>query len=120
MKYILLTVCLLISAVNVHAGPGHDHGSYNSQPKILNEEEVLANAKNILPQLVEQGFEINDAALNESWKGGVLKSKVIEQGPDYYIISFDGNNEQKLYFLMSSSGDFYEANFTGAFKGLSP
>ena len=122
MKHILLTACFLLSTVNVHAGPGHDHdhNSYSSQPRILNEEEVLANAKDILPQLVEQGFEINGAALDESWKGSVLKSKVIAQGSDYYIISFDGNNQQTLYFLMSSSGNVYEANFTGAFEGINP
>jgi len=118
MKYILLATCFLFSTVNVNAGTDHHHGSHSSEPRALNEEEVLVRAKKTLPQLVEQGFKINGTALNESWKDVSLNSKVKEQGPDYYIISFKGNDEQILYFLMSSSGNFYEANFTGAFEGI--
>lgn len=120
MKLILLATCFLLSTVNVNAGTDHHHGSHSSEPRALNEEEVLVKAKKILPQLVEQGFKINGTALNESWKRSVLNSKIIAQGSDHYIISFDGNNEQTLYFLMSSSGNFYEANFTGAFEGINP
>ena len=120
MKHIFLTALLLVSTVSAYAGPGHHHDSYTSEPKKLNEEEVLANAKKILPQLVEQGFEVNGTALDESWKGGSLNSKVKEQGPDYYIISFKGDSKKILFLLMSWSGDLYEANFSGKFDGLKP
>lgn len=40
-------------------------------------------------------------------------------GPGYYIIKVENADEGKsLYILMSESGEVYDANFTGAFEGL--
>jgi len=53
----------------------------------------------------------------DSWAAADVAADIKDRGSDYYIVSFESSNEQKLYFLMSSSGNLFEANFTGDFSG---
>ena len=40
-------------------------------------------------------------------------------GPGYYSVAMDHEDEERtLYILMTNTGNVYDVNFTGEFKGI--
>lgn len=125
MKLTTLTAILLFTAAPAYAGSGHEHGHSHGgdnhahhDAKIMNEAEMIAAASDALPQLVEQGHKIDGKALDASWSDVTSSGKVHSKGNGYTIVSFEGENDQTLYVLLSDTGELYDANFTGEFEGL--
>jgi hypothetical protein len=124
MKHLLFTATLLL-ATPAFAGSGHDHshshgghGHAHEEVKTINESEAITVASKVLPQLVEQGHEIDGSPLDQSWSDVAQTGEVHKKGNGYFIISFAGNDEKTLYLLLSDSGEIYDANFSGEFDGL--
>lgn len=58
--------------------------------------------------------------LPQSWLDlPATQASTHKSGKGYYIIKLDNKTEKKsLYVLMAISGEVYDANFSGDFKGL--
>lgn len=77
-------------------------------------------AKDVTEQFVKYDSGLGFGKLPESWATIHAKNiSIHERGEGYYIVSLKNEAEKKtFYVLMSSSGEVYDADFTGKFEGL--
>ena len=99
------------------ASPVFSHGGGHATVTADQAEEV---AKYVAVELTEEDRGMGFGKLDESWREipdesvGISKS-----GPGYYIVAMDHEDEERtLYILMSNTGNVYDVNFTGEFKGI--
>jgi hypothetical protein len=107
---ILLSFLLLVSQ---HVFAHSDHVS-------ITEDQALSIAADVSTQFSETDAGLNFGKLPISWASIPSDNVAIyKKGKGYYIVSIENEGEQKiLYVLMSSSGEVYDANFSGTFKGV--
>jgi hypothetical protein len=94
----------------------HPGGHFN-----IAQGDVIPIASEHVMAIVKEGIEIPGIGkLDQSWNEVHPKhKKIIKKEIGYYIVSFAHPKEKKiLYLLLSSSGDLYDANFSGQFEGL--
>jgi hypothetical protein len=124
MKSKLLTLAIIftLSPISLaYAGSGHDHGHGHDHgsPAISSEKAIIAASQSAL-SIVKQQIDVEGGKLDASWKDIAESEKSINRkGNGYYIISLNNQAQSKtLYVLISDQGEFYDANFSGTFKGL--
>ena len=99
----------------------HFGGHGNEDGVALSWNEVISVATHHVADLISLKVELKDlGVLDKSWNSVAPSGKKfskLENGD--YIVSFVHPTEKKtLYLLLSSSGDLYEANFSGIFEGV--
>ena len=122
----LIIACTLslFAAPITYAGSDHSHGggahAHNAPAQMIDENSAIAAASSAVTMLVEQKQSVEGAPLNAAWKETVeADKKIIKKGNGYFIISFDNKSVEKtLYFLLSNTGEIYDANYSGKFEGL--
>jgi hypothetical protein len=107
----LFLIALLGSTQPVWAHESHTH---------VSDQSVLAVAKDAAAQLTAKDQGLGFGKLPASWNDVPLKNaKIHKKYPDYYVVAVKNDIEKKtIYFVISSEGDVYDANFTGEFKNL--
>lgn len=114
MKYIFLILLLTTSFLTTtsYAHPG-GHGDI-----ALNEAQAISVAYSVIKQFITHDPGLGFGKLDNSWNNLPQAAKFIhKKHHDYYIIGFSNKN-RTLFVLISTSGDVYDANFTGHFEGL--
>lgn len=116
MKRFLLAVSIVIMSL-VHGQVALAHGNGHGP---VTEEQAIVVATAAVEQLVATDVGLGFGQLDSSWNELPTEAKRIESnGAGYYIVGVEHNGEARtLYFLMSITGDIYDANFTGEFEGL--
>lgn len=113
MKHIfaLLISCVLFSSTALGHGGSHDPIPPESAQKVAT---YVAN------QFTDMDPGLGFGKLPKSWLNlPVEQATMHKQGKGYYIVKLDNKEAEKsLYVLMAISGEVYDANFTGEFKGL--
>lgn len=111
LSIIISLILTLYSANSFSHSGGHDP---------VSEKEAIFIASNVVIQFVNSDAGLGFGKLKKSWKNISEDNKRIHVKADgYYIVSFNNKTEDKtLYFLLSRSGEVYDANFKGEFKGL--
>lgn len=113
MKTKILILLSLILLVNQHVFAHSDHAA-------ITKAQAVSIASNIATQFSEKDAGLSFGKLPISWASIPNENIAIyRNGKGYYIVSVENNSEQKtLFVLMSSSGEVYDANFSGIFKGV--
>lgn len=133
LKLTIIALCTLTTS-NAFAGPGHSHGHEHShghkhshgpsktpiKQKALSSKELIKAATKNVKAMVSKKHPIDKAPLNASWtKIPEAQKSIFKKGTGYSIIKLEDKTAKKaLFVLMSETGELYDANFTGAFKGL--
>lgn len=115
-------------ASSAFAGPGHSHGHSHehghshstTKPKSLGSKELISLASKHVIAMVSIKHSIEKAPLASSWtKIPDTQKSIAKKGADYSIVKFEDSAAKKsLFILVSETGELYDANFTGEFKGL--
>lgn len=111
LSIVISLILTLYSANSFSHSGGHDP---------VSEKEAIFIASNVMIQFVNSDAGLGFGKLNESWKYISEENKRIHVKADgYYIVSFNNKVENKtLYFLLSRTGEVFDANFKGDFPGL--
>jgi len=110
---IISICCLGLSLVIPNLALSH---SNHSAP--LNDKQAIEKAIEYTGMIIEKPEAIKGVTLDDSWKT-VTETKIHKKDLRYFIVSLYNTSQGKtLYVLLSTYGEFYGANFTGAFKGL--
>ncbi|MEC8011734.1 MAG: DUF6488 family protein [Pseudomonadota bacterium] len=122
IKILSMSVMLVLS-VTAYAGGGHDHGHGHSHDSTANysalsDSEVLALSSEVLPQLIDEGYEVEGKVLDESWRSVADTAQISDKGNGYFVVNFTKSDQEKVYLLMSETGDLYSVNYSGNFAGL--
>ncbi|PCJ37351.1 MAG: hypothetical protein COA75_03605 [Cellvibrionales bacterium] len=92
--------------------------SHSSHGAPLNNQQAIEKAIEHKRMIMEQPEVIKGVTLDDSWQT-VTDTKIHKKDVRYFIVSFYNAGQGKtLYVLISANGEFYDANFTGTFKGL--
>jgi len=110
---LVLMLMTILASQALFAHSDHQHTPISESAA---QELALDVAGNLSSSDVGLGF----GQLSKTWASvpanNVATSK---KGNGYYILSVFNESEKKtLYILMSSSGEVYDANFTGVFEGI--
>lgn len=113
-KFIIcLLTALALSVTSAYAGPGSGHSHGPVTP--ASEEQVLANAIDVVAAIVQKG------KLDASWaevKPTEAKKKKFQYGQEWVVIFNNpkvADQEKKtLYVFLSLGGQYLGANFTGS------
>ena len=123
--YAHLLATLLAASVPAftYAGAGHDHGAggHNHAPAPkLGDQGVIDAATKAVSAMIDKKIQVEGAQLGEEWRNIPAEDKKIgKKGTGYRIIAFTDKKAAKtLHLLLSDSGQLYDANYTGVFKGL--
>jgi|TARA_B110000240_G_C13321167_1_gene377156 hypothetical protein len=113
MRIKILILLSLILLVSQHAFSHSDHAA-------ITKDQAVSIASNLATQFSEKDAGLSFGKLPISWASIPSKNiSIYKNGKGYYIVSVENDSEQKtLYVLMSSSGEVYDANFSGIFKGV--
>ena len=105
----LLSLFCLLQTPNALAHGG-GHGP-------ISPTNALSIAVDAAEQFASFDSGLGFGKLNSSWQGLPLDTSKIETtGDGYYIVSVVNKEQGKtLYVLMATSGDIYDANFSGEF-----
>ncbi|MFT5085101.1 MAG: hypothetical protein ACI9Y1_003158 [Lentisphaeria bacterium] len=109
---VIFSLVFLVSQ-NALAHSDHAHGP-------ITETQALSLTAEVAKQLTEKDAGLEIGQLPVSW-ASVAKENIatFKKGKGYYVMSVDNKSETKtLYVLMSSTGEVYDANFSGIFKGV--
>jgi hypothetical protein len=103
--------CVLFSATAF----GHG-GSHNP----ISAEKAQVIATKVANQFTASDPGLGFGKLPQSWLDiPAAQISLHKKGKGYYIIKLDNSEEKKsLFVLMAISGEVYDANFSGEFKGL--
>jgi len=106
----LLSLALFSSAAIAHPG---GHGP-------VGEEEAIFIASSVALQFIDFDAGLGFGKLAPSWKNIADKDKKIyKKDTYYYIVSIHNSAKNKtLYFLLSNTGEVFDANFSGVFPNL--
>lgn len=92
--------------------------SHASHGEPLNDKQALAVASKFLEIMVEKSEASADGKLDSSWTK-VTGKKIFKKGLQYFIVSFENVEKQKiLYVMLNVYGEYIAANFSGKFRGL--
>jgi hypothetical protein len=113
MKTQILILLSLLLLVSQHVFSHSDHAA-------ITKSQAVSIASNIATQFSEKDAGLSFGKLPISWASIPSDNIAIyNKGKGYYIVSVENKSEQKtLYVLMSSSGEVYDANFSGTFNGV--
>ena len=116
MRKILFVVLLLIMSL-VHGQTAFAHGTGHAP---VTDKQAITIATGGVEQLVARDVGLGFGQLDPSWNRLPEDAKRIEsKEAAFYIVGVEHTGEARtLYFLMSRTGDIYDANFTGKFEGL--
>jgi len=105
-------IVLLLSAAQARAHP-EGHGPITS-------EKAVQIARTVTADLAESDGGLGFGKLAPSWTQLPSEaSKVHLKEHDYFIVSIRNEAEKRtLFVLLSTSGEVYDANFTGNFPAL--
>jgi len=94
------------------------HGSHSHSP--ISPEKAQVVATNVANQFTSMDAGLGFGQLPLNWLDlPAEQSSLYKSGKGYYIVKLDNSDEEKsLFVLMSITGEVYDANFTGEFKGL--
>jgi len=112
LSSVLMLVTLLASqALLAHSD--HQHGP-------ISESAAQVLALDVAGDLSSRDAGLGFGRLSKTWTSiPVNNVATSKKGNGYYILSVLNESEKKtLYVLMSSSGEVYDANFTGVFEGI--
>ena len=86
----------------------------------ITDQQAILVATDIVNQFVARDPGLGFGKLGASWKNLPASAKKIRtKKPGYFIVGITNKKEGKtLYVLMTRSGEVYDANFNGVFKGL--
>lgn len=132
IKVFLTSVFFLLLAAPVLAGGGHshdskgghDHGQGKSQGhahgKHLKGDAAIMVASDSVAAMVKKDLKVTGKKLPKSYENIPLEDKkVAEEGEDYFVVSMENKEEgSTLFVLISHEGEFFDANFSGTFKGV--
>lgn len=109
--FALVISCILFTSTAFGHGGSHDPIAPETAQKVAT---YVAN------QFTEMDPGLGFGKLPQSWLNlSVDHASMHKKGKGYYIVKLDNTKEKKsLYVLMAISGEVYDANFTGEFKGL--
>lgn len=114
IKKILLKSILSLALFNsvAFSHPG-GHGP-------VSEKEAIFIASSVAIQFIDFDAGLGFGKLKKSWRNIPENDKKIHtKGTHYYIVSILNSAENKtLYFLLSDSGEIFDANFSGVFPNL--
>lgn len=107
----LILTTVLFSATAF--GHGGSHGP-------ISPEKAQVVATKLANQFTAMDPGLGFGKLPLSWLDlPTTQSSMHKQGKGYYIVKLDNSDEKKsLFVLMAISGEIYDANFSGEFKGL--
>lgn len=112
-----LFAALLLSACLFAAPASYGHGDHNPLPPI-SESAVLDQSKKDLAIIVDNKEKVEEQLLDASWKE-INDPMFHQKGDGYYVVAFKHPKQEKtVYLLMANTGEFYDVNFTGTFKGI--
>ena len=114
MKKILVLLSFLIM---IHSQSVIAHGGAHGP---VSETRAIDIASFTVNQFVHFDAGLGFGKLDKSWNNiSTDEKRIHRKGDGYYIVSATNKQEDKtLYILMSIGGEFYDANFSGDFKGL--
>ena len=105
-----------------HGGHGAGGGAHSAPPVVtyIEEQAAIVAASKFVKTLVTQKIRVAGAPLASSWLDTSEEKKSIhKKTKGYYVVAFVAENKkQTLYILLSDTGQFYDANFTGKFTIL--
>lgn len=112
----LLTASLLLLVLQSHKAQAHEDHTHET----ISPNSALSIARDVVEQFSNVDPGLGFGQLNVTWKELSKDSSKIEvEGQGYYVVSVKNDAEQKtLYVLISTTGDVYDANFTGEFPKL--
>jgi len=115
IKRLILSLTLAFSVFHGQATLAHGGG----HAPITDQQAILV-ATGVVDQFVARDPGLGFGKLGASWKNLPANAKKIKtRKPDYYIVGVTNKKEGKtLFVLMTRSGEVYDANFSGVFKGL--
>ncbi|WP_188150598.1 DUF6488 family protein [Teredinibacter waterburyi] len=112
---IIVSVLFVLSALFTQLAAAHGDHAATIAP-----QQAVGVAASLVKDLVARDVGLGFGKLAESWSAisqgdmGIHKA-----GKGYYVVSVPNKSLKKtLYILMSTTGEAYDANFTGAFEGL--
>lgn len=112
-KYIsTCLITILLFSANTRSHSDHGHGK-------IKEAQAIQIASDVAAQLTTKDVGLKIGKLPEDW-AMIPKENIstYKKGPDFLIMAIENTSEEKtLYILMSSTGDVYDANFSGTFEG---
>ena len=113
MKNILTFIFTGLLAISTAWGHGGSH-----QP--ISAEKAQKVGLSVSKQFVKSDPGLGFGKLPESWaKLTAEQTTLYKKGKGYYIVKVNNPVEEKtLFVLMAISGEVYDANFSGDFKGL--
>ena len=113
MKTNISILLFLILLLSQHVFAHSDHSS-------ISEAQAASIAADVTTQFSVKDAGLDFGILPTSWASIPSDNIAIyKKGKGYYIVSVENESEQKmLYVLMSSGGEVYDANFSGTFKGV--
>ena len=124
LSVILFVICatpLAFAAVG-HGGHGAGGGAHSAPPVVtyIEEQAAIVAASKFVKTLVTQKIRVAGAPLDSAWLNTPEERKSISKKVNgYYVVAFVANNgKQTLYILLSDTGQFYDANFSGKFNAL--
>jgi len=109
---------LLLSFFLLSTQAAFAHNDHSHEP--ITEVQAISVATEVLIELSSRDVGLAFGKLNQSWTAIPAKElSIYKKGIDYYIVSaFHATEKKTLYILMSNTGEVYDANFNGAFKGI--
>lgn len=92
--------------------------SFKAKP--LDDKGAIVAAGQAVKNLRHQGLPVEGLVLEADWEQiGDSEKKLNKKGPGYFIVSINNVSlKKKLYVLLSETGDLYDANYNGQFKGV--
>lgn len=114
-KLLIVPAALLAFLLGTVPAQAHEGGH---QP--VPESAAMQIAANVAGKLADKDRGMGFGQLDKSWKLiPPAAVSVKKRGQGYYIVEvFNLKEKRTLSVLMSEAGEVYDANFTGAFPGL--
>ena len=118
IKCLLKKWGFVILALSLFASQTFAHGNHKHRP--VDEKEAMQVAKGAAEHLTTKDVGLGFGQLADSWNSLTeAELTVHKKTEDHYIIAVVNPEEKKtLYVLMSNSGEVYDVNFSGEFKGI--
>lgn len=115
MKIVIALLLSVLFLGNQLTFAHSDHGS-----DLITETQAIEISAEVATGLSARDAGLGFGKLPASW-ASIPKEKITiyMKGNGYYIVAVENIGKKKLlYILMSSSGEVYDANFSGTFKGI--
>jgi Family of unknown function (DUF6488) len=113
----LKNIAVFIFSTVLFSATAFGHGGSHNP---ISPEKAQFVATKLANQFTTMDPGLGFGKLPESWLDlPTAQASIHKRGKGYYIVKLDNSADKKsLFVLMAISGEVYDANFSGEFKGL--